>query len=145
MFDKIRPKVPCTETPELQQLFTDRNNHLSAIQKIDAAILVAAAKTPTYAFIKGISSNGRFDNTVIETEAVAYELSAYSLDQRLVQKQKQPSPAYTPTPADKLAQLGEKTINSLLNGKTLSESEKKKLVKAMLPAGIIDGAPEDEE
>lgn len=151
MFDKIRPKVTATETPELQQLFTDRKNHLAAIEKLDAIILATAAKTATYAFIKGISSNGRFDNTVIEGDAVVYELSAYSLDQRLLQKSKTPGPSYIPTPADKIAQLGEKTVNSLLNGKTLSQEEKRKLVKAMLPSGILGDttadpqpAPEDD-
>lgn len=135
-FEKIRPKVPATETPELQQLFTDRNNHLAAIEKLDAAIFAAAAKTPTYAFIKGISSNGRFDHQVIEAQAVVYELSAYSLDQRLLQKEKDRH-TYTPTPAEKLASLGEKTLNSILNGKMLNANEKRKLVRAMLPAGIL--------
>lgn len=137
-FEKIRPKVPATETPELQQLFADRNNHLAAIENLDAAIFAAAARTPTYAFIKGISSNGRFDAQVIEAQAVVYELSAYSLDQRLLQKEKERH-TYTPTPAEKLASLGEKTLNSILNGKMLNANEKRKLVKAMLPAGILGG------
>lgn len=141
MFDRIRPKVPATETPELLQLFTNRKNHLEAIAKLDAAIIAAASKTPTYAFIKGISSNGRFDNTTIENDAVVYEMSAHNLDQRLLQKSKTPVPSYIPTPADRIAQLGEKTVNSLLNGKTLTPGEKRKLVEAMLPVGIF-GSPD---
>ncbi|NTG61805.1 hypothetical protein G6L45_16110 [Agrobacterium rhizogenes] len=140
----IRPKIYATETVKLNELFEQRKTLSAQINTIDKAIFDEAVKTPAYAFIKGISgSNVPAGN--IDGNCIAYELNAYNLDQRLVQKNKSPSPAYKPTAAEKIAQLGEKTINSLLNGKALSAEEKRKLVTAMLPAGILSSETASEQ
>ena len=135
----IRPKIYATETTKLNELFEQRKSLSSQIATLDKAIFDEAVKTPAYAFIKGISGGGNIPFGVIEANCIAYELNAYNLDQRMVKQTKTPSPAYQPTTADKIAQLGEKTINSLLNGKALNADEKRKLVVAMLPAGILSG------
>ncbi|NTG07113.1 hypothetical protein [Rhizobium rhizogenes] len=140
----IRPKIYATESTRLNELFEQRKTLSTQINTVDKAILDEAVKTPGYAFIKGISGGGNIPSGVIETNCIAYELNAYNLDQRLVKQDKRQSPSYKPTAAEKIAQLGEKTVNSLLNGKALSAEEKRKLVAAMLPAGILSGetAPE---
>ncbi|TQX91274.1 hypothetical protein EQW76_00600 [Rhizobium sp. rho-13.1] len=135
----IRPKIFPTESPELKELFDKRNQLTEQLSSIDRSIMAAAHKTPAYSFIKGISGGGNIPVGIIEPQGhIAYELNAYSLDQRLVKKIDAVPSAYKATAAEKIAQLGEKTINSLLNGKALTSAEKRKLVVAMIPAGILD-------
>jgi hypothetical protein len=132
----IRPKVFSTESPALEELFRQRKALDEQIAKINNAIMLEVLKTPAYSFIKGIAG-GSVPTGIIEANCITFELNAYNLDQRLT-KTSELSPAYRPTPADRIAQLGEKTLNSLLNGKTLNAAEKRKLVSAMLPDGILN-------
>lgn len=145
----IRPKIYETETAKLKELFDQRKALSAQINDIDKKIYAESLTTPGYAFIKGISGGGNTPVGIIEANYIAYELNAYALDQRLVKKDSGVLSAhYKPTAADKIASLGEKTINSLLNGKALSAEEKRKLVVAMLPAGILSNetaAPETSE
>lgn len=144
----IRPKIYETETAKLKELFDQRKALSAQINDIDKKIYAEALGTPGYAFIKGITGGGNTPTGIIEANYIAYELNAYTLDQRLVKKESRPTATYKPTTAEKIAQLGEKTINSLLNGKALSADEKRKLVVAMLPAGILStetAAPEHQE
>lgn len=135
----IRPKIYETETARLKELFDQRKALSAQINAVDKEIYSEALKTPGYAFIKGISGGGNIPSGVIEANYIAYELNAYTLDQRLVKQDQRRAPSYKPSPAEKIAQLGEKTLNSLLNGKALTADEKRKLVVAMLPVGILSG------
>ena len=136
----IRPKVFATETQKLQELFAQRNKLLNEIRTIEGAIQAEAKTTPQYAFIKGLASGDvRFNG--IDDNAIAFEISVHALDQRNIEKAPASNfrAAYKPTSGEKIAQLGTAAINQLLNGKFLRDGEKRRLVSAMLPDGIIDG------
>lgn len=138
----IRPKIYETETAKLKELFDQRKTLNTQLAAVDKQIFSEALTTPGYAFLKGITGGGNTPTGIIEANYIAYELNAYTLDQRLVKKDERVlTKGFKPTAADRIAQLGEKTINSLLNGKALSAEEKRKLVVAMLPAGILSTEP----
>lgn len=142
----ILPKIYETETAKLKELFDQRKALTTQIVALDKRIYAEALTTPGYAFIKGITGGGNTPTGIIEANYIAYELKAHTLDQRLVKKDDRISAApYKPSASDKIAQLGEKTINSLLNGKVLTGNEKRLLVEAMLPAGVISSKPESRD
>jgi|SRR5215217_5814501 len=132
--EKIRPKIYASAAPELASLFEQRKAIVAQLTAINVSITTAVQKTPDFAFIKGISS-GTVPPMEVEGDHVVFTMNVHNLDQRNIVNTKPITP-YVPSVRE---QLGQSTLNMLLNGPLLSKEEKRRMMSQILPVGIIDG------
>lgn len=135
---KLRIKIFPAETEAINALYTERNQLRVQLAALDKKILGEVQKTPTFNFVKGMS-RGSVPSGEVRDDAVHFELSSAYLDQRDVDVRESAAP-YEPSVREK---IGDTALNSLLNGKTLNEAEKRKLISKILPSGIMDADPEN--
>lgn len=134
---KLRVKIFPAETDTINALYTERNLLRKQINDLDKKILAEVQRTPTFNFVKGLSRNS-VPSGEVRDDAVHFELSSAYLDQRDIDM-RESAATYEPSVREK---IGDTALNSLLNGKTLNEDEKRKLISKILPPGIMDASPD---
>lgn len=122
---KIVTKVPLKKLDEqLAKDFEEAQNHLNKVQ----GAIISKVKS---------SDIGQYALHTARNQKVAYDISNGYMTLTF-----EPSVDFTETPTQDYVNLDPKTVNTLLTGKLLKDSEKRRLIQKLIRnTGILDDEP----